>query len=190
MVRTSPKGQSIEYPFDREKLEEAILFFLDRANNGHLGKTKLMKLLYYADFDHAEQYGEPITGATYRKYPQGPVPVEASGVLDEMTRSGTIEVEERSSGPYTQFRFAALRHPNVQVFGDTELAILDDVVTRWEYVPLNSIVAATHAEAPWLAVGLHEDIPYHLAHYRRSLGARHLTVGAEPGRGLDESAIR
>lgn len=181
MVQVSRGGATLEPRFEREKLETAILYFLDQANNGHLGKTKLMKLLYFADFDHAEQFGAPITGARYRKYPQGPVPTEATTVLDDLARNGQIQVEERPTGPYTQFRYSALTQPNMRVFGDTERGVLEDVVARWEFVPLTSIVAATHSEAPWLAVGMHEDIPYHLASYRRSLGARYPGAPASVG---------
>lgn len=35
---------------DERKYQRAILYFVAACNNEHLGKTKLMKLLYYLDF--------------------------------------------------------------------------------------------------------------------------------------------
>ena len=161
------------FEFSARKLEAAILFFLERANNGHLGRTKLMKLLYYADFDHMEQYGAPITGATYRKLEQGPVPTEAFELLERMAQGEDkkIESEKRETGPYKQFRYQPLIKPNLSFFSDTELRVLHQVADRWESTPLSQIVAATHTEAPWLSVRMGTDIPYELAHYRRSLNA-------------------
>jgi len=172
MAQIAPKALPTNPRYDRDKLKAAILYFLKRANNDHLGKTKLMKLLYYADFDHAERFGVPITGARYRKLPQGPVPMEAMQLLDELIAQhphGAVKPEQRSSGPYVQNRYEALEEPDLDVFSESERLVLEQVVTRWEYEPLNAIVAATHAEAPWLAVSMNEMIPYHLASYRSSL---------------------
>jgi hypothetical protein len=40
--------------FSEEKLQQVILYSLERINNVHAGRTKLMKLLYFVDSDHAE----------------------------------------------------------------------------------------------------------------------------------------
>lgn len=169
MTKAAVGNRENTFVYDPEKLEAAILFFIERANNGHLGKTKLMKLLYYADFDHMERYGEPITGARYRKCDQGPVPCEALDILQNMEVQGKIRVEQHDRGLYVQFRYQSMSKPNLELFSDSEMATLEQVVDRWGHEPLSRIVAATHAEAPWLSVRLREIIPYSLAHYRSSL---------------------
>lgn len=171
MVNVAPAQTASDSDYDPEKLEAAILFFLERANNGHLGKTKLMKLLYYADFDHVERYGSPITGARYRKLDQGPVPNEAFDLLTQMAVWGTITVEQRETGPYVQYRYEARQDPDLSVFGPTEIETLRRVAARWGGESLSSIVSATHAEAPWLSVRMGQEIPYNLAHYRSSLNS-------------------
>ncbi len=171
MVEAAVRNSENAFEYDPEKLEAAILFFIERANNGHLGKTKLMKLLYYADFDHMERYGEPITGARYRKFDQGPVPGEALDLLKDMEVQGKISVEQRDLGLHTQFRYRSEIEPDLSLFSESEMATLKQVVDRWAHEPLSRIVAATHAEAPWLSVRLGDHIPYSLAHYRSSLNA-------------------
>jgi len=48
---------STKVTFNKNKMKQVILYFLEHINNFHLGKTKLMKLLYYVDFDNFEKYG-------------------------------------------------------------------------------------------------------------------------------------
>lgn len=155
--------------YQREKLEAAILFFLKGANNGHLGKTKLMKMLYYADFDHMERHGSPITGARYVKMPQGPVPRKAFAVLDEMELSRKIISEKREVGRYTQTKYEPLVEPSLSTLDSDELRTLKRVALQWADEPLSRIVSATHGESPWLSVGMGEVIPYDLARFRSAL---------------------
>ena len=59
---------------NQAKYRNAILFFASRIQNGTLGKLKLMKLLYYFDFDFFEEYGRSVTGDEYLRFENGPVP--------------------------------------------------------------------------------------------------------------------
>ncbi len=158
----------------RAKLEQAILFFLNHANNPHLGKTKLMKLLYFADFDHFEQYEESITGARYRKLDHGPVPDDAWSAIEEMERAGRIERDDVRVGNYRQHHYETSEPVDLTVFSQTELDVLHRVAQRWANHTTKQIEAATHGEAPWVAVKRNEVIPYHLAHYRNNFGAMDL----------------
>jgi len=59
--------------FDIEKVANAIKYFKNR-NVKFLGKTKLMKLLFFADKLHLQRFGKPIFYDKYFKLPYGPVP--------------------------------------------------------------------------------------------------------------------
>lgn len=157
-----------------EKLEQAILFFLQHANNEHLGKTKLMKLLYFADFDHFEQYGESITGARYRKLAQGPVPDDAAEAIARLEQSTRVRRDDVAMGSYVQHRYTPTGPVRLDAFTEQERATLHAVVGRWKAHSTQQISAATHGEAPWVAVKLHEVIPYYLAGYRNTYGAMEL----------------
>lgn len=150
----------------REKLEQAILFFLHHANNEHLGRKKLMKLLYYADFDHYERYEQPITGARYRKLDHGPVPDDANAVIAQMVDEGRVFEVTRPIANYRQMRLEPAEAVNLSVFTSTELATLYDVANRWRDHSGRQIEEASHGEAPWLAAKHHDVIEYHLAYYR------------------------
>src|SRR3990167_10949716 len=69
---------------NENKYKNTILFFAQRIQNGTLGKLKLMKLLYFLDFDFFEKYGRSITGDEYLRFEHGPVPRMGEKILKQM----------------------------------------------------------------------------------------------------------
>lgn len=154
------------------KMQQTILFFLERINNVHLGRTKLMKLLYYVDFDHFEKYGRPITNARYRKLPHGPVPDKVDKVISKMQKSGLVEAIEVTGSQYAKNRLIPLNGKfDASIFGGDEIAVLEAVACRWADATAAEIEAATHAEAPWASTEDAKAIDYELALYRSPLPA-------------------
>lgn len=156
--------------YSAEKMQQVILFFLERINNVHLGRTKLMKLLYYVDFDHFEKQGKSITGAMYRKRPHGPVPDQAQGLIRDMARKGLVQAVKAKRAKYAQHRLIAQARFNAACFSGEELRTLEKVAEKWEDASAAQIEAASHAESPWQATKEGTRIDYELAHYRRPLG--------------------
>lgn len=155
-----------------EKLRQVILFFLECINNVHLGRTKLMKLLYYVDFGHFEKHEASVTGAKYRRLPHGPYPDKIEKVIDRMIKDGLIAEVKQKRGPYEQRRlltcagrFEAAR------FNGAELQTLEQVAAEWVDSSAAEIEAASHREAPWASTDDGKAIDYELAHYRRAIGS-------------------
>jgi uncharacterized phage-associated protein len=73
---------------DREKLLNAIIYFLRETNHCHT--LKLFKLLNFTDFEHFRQTGRTIFGLDYRALPKGPVP---TALLDEIKRGGANDMK-------------------------------------------------------------------------------------------------
>src|SRR6266436_3656064 len=73
---------------DREKLLNAIIYFLRETNHCHT--LKLFKLLNFADFEHFRQTGRTITDLDYRALPKGPVPTK---LYDEIKRGGETDLK-------------------------------------------------------------------------------------------------
>jgi uncharacterized phage-associated protein len=163
------KGKSSNY--SAEKLQHVILYFLERINNIHLGKTKLMKLLYFVDFDHYETYGRSVTGAVYRKFPHGPYPKDADKLLERMSVCGQLKQVGGNRHGYTQQRLITLSAKfDPSKFSGEELQTLERVATRWADATAAQIEAATHDEAPWAATLDGSTIDYEMAEYRHPLG--------------------
>lgn len=148
---------------DKEKYREVILRFVHKANNEHLGLTKLHKLLYYVDFDHFERHLKPITGDTYIKQPYGPVPQNARAMLTDMQQRGQITVTNKQVINFTRQAFTAIGGLETAHLSAAEIATVDKVIQRWATQTTNQIVAATHGEAPWRSVEFWEVIPYETA---------------------------
>jgi uncharacterized phage-associated protein len=161
-----------------EKLQQVILYFLEHINNVHLGRTKLMKLLYFVDFDHYEAHGVPVTGATYRKLPHGPYPNGVEKLIAKMERAGLVRELKVDHKGYTQHRLITLNGKfDPAKFSGTELRALERVAADWADATAAQIEAATHREAPWAGTRDGKTIDYEMAEYRRA-------IGSEP---LDES---
>lgn len=155
---------------DIAKLEQVLLYLLQNANNEHLGKVKLMKLLYYIDFDHFERYDRPVTGASYMKFAHGPVPQDVDLLLRIMQQEGKIEIEHVPAFNYLRTKYTAHVEPDFGLLDHEERETVARVAGKWEDFSMRQIVDATHNEAPWLGVALGEEIPYHLAYYRNTFG--------------------
>lgn len=148
------------------KYRQAILYFLHECDNDELGKTKLMKLLYYLDFDHFEKYRTSVTGDLYKALPQGPVPESADSILLSMISNGLIAFQKSQRGPYEQHRYRPMADYDLSVFSDDERLVLETVADRWRDVTMNEIRDATHEEMTWKATKQGSRIPYTLAFHR------------------------
>jgi uncharacterized phage-associated protein len=73
---------------DREKLINAIIYFLGATNHCHT--LKLFKLLNFADFEHFRQTGRTIFNLDYKALPKGPVPTK---LFDEIKRGGDADLK-------------------------------------------------------------------------------------------------
>jgi uncharacterized phage-associated protein len=154
-----------------EKLQQVILYFLEHINNVHLGRTKLMKLLYFVDFDHQEAHGHSVTGATYRKLPHGPYPDKIERIIKKMETAGLVRQVKVEYKGFTQTRL--LTHGakfNPAKFSGAELQTLERVAADWADATAAQIEAATHREAPWAGTANGKTIDYEMAEYRRAIG--------------------
>ncbi|MGC8476313.1 MAG: Panacea domain-containing protein [Acetobacteraceae bacterium] len=62
----------IRFTFNAPKTLEAVLFLVGRRQGG-MDRHSILKLLFFADVDHLNRYGRPITGDQYRALTYGPV---------------------------------------------------------------------------------------------------------------------
>ena len=154
-----------------EKLQQVILYFLEHINNVHLGRTKLMKLLYFVDFDHYEAHGASVTGAAYRKLPHGPYPDKVEKLIQKMEKAGLVREVKVDHKGYAQHRLITLNGKfDPGKFSGTELQALERVAADWADATAAQIEAATHREAPWAGTQAGKKIDYEMAEYRRAIG--------------------
>ena len=156
---------------NQKKYKNAVLFFAKKIQNGTLGKLKLMKLLYYLDFDFFEKYGRPVTGDEYLRFENGPVPRMGEKILKEMNGK-EIKITKRkvAEGYNDQQHIEALADFDVNVFEKEELLMLEEIASKWEKFTGSEMKNASHGEAPWIATKPDDVIDYNLALYRNKYG--------------------
>lgn len=156
---------------NQKKYKNAVLFFAKKIQNGTLGKLKMMKLLYFLDFDFFEKNGRSITGDEYLRFENGPVPHMGEKILKEMNGK-EIKITKRKVGEgyNDQQHIEALTDFDVNVFEKEELLMLEEIASKWEKFTGTEMKNASHGEAPWIATKPNDVIDYNLALYRNKYG--------------------
>ena len=156
---------------NEKKYKNAVIFFAKKIQNGTLGKLKMMKLLYYLDFDFFEKYGQSVTGDEYLRFEYGPVPRMGEKILKEMSGK-EIKITKRkiAEGLNDQLHIEALKNFDVNVFTKEELLVLEEIADKWEKFTGTEMKNVSHGEAPWIATKPNEVIDYNLVYYRNKYG--------------------
>lgn len=147
----------------REKLIQAIIYFA--KNTKKLGITKLLKLLYYFDFQHFQKYGISVTGSKYHAWPNGPVQVDLYNQLNSLKSTPDLNKAIAIIPVTPQFNKIVARKPfNEKSFSKRQLDILRETAFVFKDADAESMVKSTHMpNDPW-------DITY------RKKGARQLEI--------------
>lgn len=154
-----------------KKYRNLILFFAGKIKNGTLGKLKIMKLLYFLDFDYFEKYGLSVSGDEYLRFDNGPVPRMAEKILKEMIGKD-IKITKRKIGLglNDQQHIEALKDFDMNLFSKEELLMMEETANKWERFSGSDMKNASHGEAPWIATKPNGVIDYNLAYYRNKYG--------------------
>ena len=150
--------RAVEYQPVRQ--EAVILYFLQRVNNRFLGRTKLMKLLYYADYEWLEKTGSSITGDTYVAKPFGPMPKHATETLQRLEKRGAIRIEMTKVLDYDQERYLPLEEPDASLFSREEFEHLETIARRFEHWTAKQMTNLSHEDWPWKSTRLGEEISF------------------------------
>ncbi|MEM7370654.1 MAG: type II toxin-antitoxin system antitoxin SocA domain-containing protein [Bacteroidota bacterium] len=130
-----------------EKVANFVLFFAEKAKPR---KTRLNKLLFYADFLHFKQTGFAISGCNYRAIPFGPVPShfhELFGIL-ETEKFIRIEQELFEHGGIGE-RFLAEKPFDPNLFSESELESMQEVLEKLNSMETKEIIDLSHEENGW-----------------------------------------
>jgi hypothetical protein len=144
---------------DLAKLSNAILYFC----KGGILKTKLNKLLFYADFKHFKDYAVSITGARYAHIPFGPAPDRYAFYFAMLVEDGAIKVEENIIGKFIGEEFISLRDPDFSLFSDSELKILATVKEYFKEFNAKRITDFSHDEEAYKKTTPGDKISYEYA---------------------------
>ena len=147
--------------FHRDKFLNAILYF---CVDGEL-KTKLNKLLFYADFWHFKEYTLSLTGTRYAHIPFGPAPDEYHLYYPVLERQGIIKTEEIEYTDFTGEKLISQMKPDLNIFSESELRILASVKEFFKNYSARMISDYSHREKGYQDTATGDIISYLYAQY-------------------------
>lgn len=132
-----------------EKFTEMVVYFSDKLSPF---KTKMNKLLFYADFLMFKQSCFSISGVRYKAIDMGPVPNNFQSIFEYLANNNEITIctTEFPSG-YTgeQFKARPNRKFNATLFTESEINVLEKVTTSFKETSTNDIIELSHLEEAW-----------------------------------------
>lgn len=133
---------------DFQKVSQVIAYFNDKLE---LYKTKLNKLLFYADFIMYQRTGHSITGMKYRAIPYGPVPAEYEKLYLKLQDDQKINIVEVG---FENGNFGELIKSNQKAefesFTEIEIKVLEDIVNKFKGLTTKQVVDISHNELAWI----------------------------------------
>jgi uncharacterized phage-associated protein len=142
---------------DNEKLVSALCYISAHSKNRDL--IHILKILYFAEKNHLQNYGRFICGSTYSKMKYGPVPSEAYNILkaldgrsdsnfaqtnpDVIAQARTlIGVEKAHSYPL----FYAVQEPDTDALSRSDLNCLDAAIEEIGPMGFGDLTLKSHDE--------------------------------------------
>jgi transcriptional regulator with XRE-family HTH domain len=147
------------------KYRQMILAFLREAklSKEKLKKTKLAKLLYFADFAWFYQYSESMSGMSYRKIDYGPVPDAYFRIFAEMEEEGVIDVDQKKDDERIMYEISETilsERENLDKLSSNEKKLIKSIWRKWEGANTRQVVKFTHEQAPYKNTDYGHIIPY------------------------------
>lgn len=136
-------------PYQKEKIENAILFFAKehhKKTKKYLYQTFLYKYLAFLDFTGLKDTGKPVLGLTYLAFERGPVPKE---IYDKRRNYETTLFKFLDSGSeMIQIIPQKNVKPDLDFFSPYEIDLMNKLIEIYSssYVDSNMISDCSHKE--------------------------------------------
>jgi hypothetical protein len=160
-----PTKLHFEFPIpDREtRFKELILYVSHEClDDPTYSRIKLLKILFFSDFEVYGRYGTPITGMPYKKLPYGPAPAMFQRLQAEMLRDQLIRIVVRRVYDHERQRVLPLQDPKVEVFNAREISIVDGWIRFFWNKTAKEVSRYSHGKA-WRLAKEGDAIPYEAA---------------------------
>jgi hypothetical protein len=132
-----------------EKFTEMVVFFSEQIAPF---KTKMNKLLFYADFLMFKQSCFSISGVRYNAINMGPVPNNYQSIFEYLANQDEIDIyttEFPNGQTGEQFKARKDRPFKAELFSENELEVLEKVASEFKPTSTNDIINLSHLEEAW-----------------------------------------
>lgn len=144
---------------DFDKTINVILYILEEL--GPISKTKLIKLLFFADFAHMRKYKRPITWSTYYRLNWGPVPSYVLDVINTIAKHRKLPISEEDKEKFVSsilvtkeyWGFAtslrAIKKPDLDELSISDREIIDEIIKEHGHKNAFQLSNETHKHHAW-----------------------------------------
>lgn len=134
---------------DFEKFTEMVVYFSDKTAPF---KTKMNKLLFYADFLMFKHTCFSISGVRYKAIDMGPVPNNFQSIFEYLGNKNEVDICTTAfPNGYMgeQFKARKDRPFNADLFSENELEVLEKVAAVFKPTSANDMIELSHLEEAW-----------------------------------------
>lgn len=147
--------------FDIDTAACMIAFFCQQEK---ISKSKLMKLLFYADFHMYREHGKSISGLVYCHNHFGPIPLHHGMLLDCLLNLQTIKLED-IEGPYEgEYVVPLITCSDRNVFTEEEFNVLNEVWQHLGKYSAKDLSIISYKEDAYQKTALFQAISYSFAY--------------------------
>lgn len=147
-----------------KKLKKIHAMLYAMEHDPAIGRTKLMKFIFFADLIHYNQRGTTLFDSTYIRMPKGPVDPVAYSLTGETNDFFTVK-KSRGKGkssatrPYDHYLFQVRVPVNRDLFSRYEIALFHMILTALKGKKATSVSDLTHHLRLWKEFRDGEEIP-------------------------------
>ena len=131
--------------FDRTKALNALLYVTNRVQRKDF--HKIFKIIYFADWQHLADWGNPITGDTYIAMEAGPVPSRMYDML-KIVRGDSYLPDSEGLGQYFQVEnwmyVKPLRDADLNKLSANEQEALQEAINKYADLSYDEIKEKSH----------------------------------------------
>ncbi len=127
-------------------LKNILLFFIEKFNGVFV--TQMNKLLFYTDFLAYREYGQAISGLSFRAIQFGPVPLRWDRVYSLVDDVEQILVESKNGNIGS--KLISRISPDLSAFSEEQIEILNKVYLSFRNDTPASISEKSHDEIAWI----------------------------------------
>ncbi|MDR3226282.1 MAG: SocA family protein [Prevotellaceae bacterium] len=155
--------------FNLEKSLNAILYIAHKLQRKDF--HKIFKVLYFADREHLSKYGRPITGDTYIKMINGPVPSKIYDIFKAVKGDSFFSDEateyKKLFNIVNDYIIEPLQLANLDFLSKTDIEEIDNSLLIYGNLPFGEITKLSHDYAWASAI---DDCPIDMANILREVG--------------------
>jgi hypothetical protein len=146
---------------EESRFRELILYLARLSETDpKCGRTKLNKLLFYADFTAYRTLGKAISDQPYQKLENGPAPKRFLPVVRALEEEKACAWVDQDYYGKPLKKLIPLREPDLSVFRPEEVELIRSTVEDLRDLNATEVSDLSHRFLGWQAAELYEEIPY------------------------------